>query len=349
MNTTSHNPESPLHIVFASDQRFLRQLTVASTSAVYASRTSGGSICIHVLDCGIDEPTWTDYAALVDRVATKANVTVSLVRHRIDMTLFAKFGSWNGSKATWARLLIPDLLPDVDRCIYSDCDMLFVADPREMLDALDDPNILLAGHREPVQSLRHPDDLWCEKHGVEFDAETNLCAGLLAMNLSAFRAENLVEKCFAFATENPDVPFRDQTTLNRVCFGRKTLLPDGWGLFVYECHACVGRIKAIHYGGSLWPWTNVSDYQGLAWLSLAKEAHAIWLDFETHILGLSLPGATKPALRPRLLASGLLLLDRIATRLGIQVGKGRLQAGVVAHDRKTPALANARREVFGDK
>ena len=350
MNTTSHNPESPLHIVFASDQRFFRQLTVASTSAVYASRTSGGSICLHVLDCGIEDPSWTDYAALVDRVATKSNVTVSLVRHRIDMTLFAKFGSWNGSKATWARLLIPDLLPDVDRCIYSDCDMFFIADPREMLDALDDPNILLAGHHEPVQSLRHPDDLWCEKHGVEFDAETNLCAGLLAMNLSAFRAENLVEKCFAFATENPDIPAMDQTTLNRVCLGRKALLSDGWGLIAHECHGFDGRIKAIHYAGcSCWPWETCRTYLNVIWLAITKEEFSIWLDFETRILELSLPGVTKPALRLRLLASGVLLLGRIATRLGIQIGNGGFQALVAAHDKNTPALANARREVFGDK
>ncbi len=42
MNNASHNTESPLHIVFAADQRFLRQLTVASGSAVYASRGGGG-------------------------------------------------------------------------------------------------------------------------------------------------------------------------------------------------------------------------------------------------------------------------------------------------------------------
>jgi len=350
MNTTSHNPESPLHIVFASDQRFFRQLVVASTSAVYASRTSGGSICLHVLDCGIDEPTWTDYAALVDRVATKANVTVSLVRHRIDMTLFAKFGSWNGSKATWARLLIPDLLPDVDRCIYSDCDMLFIADPREMLDALDEPNILLAGFCHVRAEDLRLDKFWCEKHGVEFDSVTNLCAGLVAINLSAFRAENLVEKCFAFATKNPDVPFLDQTTLNCVCFGRKASLPTGWGLYAHECHAFDGRVKSIHYAGSrCWPWETCRNYLNVIWLAITKEENAIWLDFETRILGLSLPGATKPALRLRLLASGVLLLGRIATRLGIQIGNGGFQALVAMHDKNTPALANARREVFGDK
>ncbi len=343
MNTTSSKTESPLHIVFASDQNFLRRLTVASGSAVYAAR---GVVSLHVLDCGIDESSWTSYAAFIDSIAAKANVKVSLVRHRIDMSLFAKFRKWNGSRAAWARLLIPDLLPNVDRCIYSDCDMLFVADPHEMLEAFADSNALLAGHRDPQMKGLDFDESWCQRHGVEFDSATYLCSGLLVMNLAAFRAENIVEKCFAFAAENPDVPLPDQTTLNRVCFGRKTLLPSGWGLFTYECHGFDGYIKSIHYAGCrCWPWETCRNYQDAIWRTIAKEAYDIWLDFEKRILALSLPGPTKPALRLRLIAAGVLFLERVATRLGIQVGHGRLQGFLALHDRKTPALANIRREV----
>ena len=349
MNNTPHNTESPLHIVFASDRRFFRQLVVAAGSAVYASRASGGRICLHVLDCGIDEPSWTNYAALIERVAAKANAEVSLMRHRIDMSLFTKFSDWKESKAAWARILIPDLLPDVDRCVYSDCDMLFVADPHEMLNALDDPNTLIAGHRDPSVKGLSLDELWCQKHGVEFDPATYLCSGLLALNLAASRKEKIVEKCFAFAAENPDVPYPDQTTLNRVCLGRKALLPDGWGLFAPECHALSGRIKSIHYAGrAYWPWETCRTWNAAAWMAITKEECAIWLDFETRILGLSLPGPAKPALRLRFVVSGVLLMERFATRLGIRVGQGRLQSLVAAHDRTTPALANARREVFGD-
>ncbi len=315
----------------------------------------GGGVCLHVLDCGIEDPSWTNYAALIERVAAKTHVEVALVRHRIDMSLFAKFGEWHGSKATWARLLIPDLLPDVDRCVYSDCDMLFVADPREMLDALDDPNVLIAGHRDPsvacdpLVKYLSPDELWCQKHGVEFDSTTYMNSGLLALNLAAFRAEKIVEKCFAFAAENPDVPCPDQTTLNRVCLGRKTLLPDGWGLFTYECRAFDGRIKAIHYSPCrCWPWETCRIYLHVTWLAISKECVGIWLDFETRILGLSLPGPTKPALRLRLVAAGILLMERVATRLGIQIGRGKFQLEVASRKRSTPALANARREVLGE-
>lgn len=302
-----------------------------------------------MLDCGIEESTWADYSARIKRLAAQADMTVALVRHRIDMTRFATFGGWNGSRATWARLLIPDLLPNVDRCVYSDCDMFFVADPREMLDALDDPNVLLAGHCEPYMGDRCADEAWCRKKGVEFDAPTNLCAGLVAMNLAAFRAEGVVEKCLSFAAQNLDVPLPDQTTLNRVCFGRKGLLPDGWGLYAHECHAFGGRIKSIHYAGCrCWPWETCRIYKHVAWLAIAKEECAIWLDFETRILGASLPGPATPDWRLRLRAAGVLLLERVATRLGLQVGHGGFQSLVAAHDRNTPALANARREVFGE-
>lgn len=72
------------------------------------------------------------------------------------------------------------------------------------------------------------------------------------------------------------------------------------------------------------------------------------MDFETRILGVSLSGATEPAWRLRLTAAGVLIMMRLATCLGIQVGHGGFQALVALHDRKLLALANARRDVFGD-
>ena len=58
------------------------------------------------------------------------------------MKQFENFSGWtNGSKATWARLLIPNLLLDVDQCVYSDCDMLFIANPIEMLEPLKNTDI----------------------------------------------------------------------------------------------------------------------------------------------------------------------------------------------------------------
>ena len=335
-----------VHIVFASDRGFVRQLLVASASAVYASRGGSEPIVVHVLDCGIEDADWSDYEARVRRLAAASGVAADVVRHVIDTSLFAHLQGWvNGSKAIWARILIPRLLPDVDRCVYSDCDMLFVRNPAEMLKALDDPNVILAGHHEPLCEEDYCEADWLRERGLPFDPATHLCSGLLAIDLDAFRREGLVEKCLAFGNRHRDIPFPDQTTLNSVCFGRRALLPDGWGLFTHECHSFAGRIKSIHFSGGM-PWTNRIDAFRVVFLRLSREECAIWRDFETRILGLSPSRPGKATRRQELAATFLLAGARLANLLKLKIGHTRLQRYVAAYDGRSDALATARQDVF---
>ena len=335
-----------MHIVFAADQAYVRQLLVASGSAVYAARGGTEPISVHVLDCGIEDAAWTDYAARIAQLAERAQVAVEVVRHVIDMKQFENLDGWtNGSKAIWARILIPDLLPDVDRCVYSDCDILFIHDPVEMLESLESPGVVLAGHHEPLCEEGYDETDWLRERGLPFDAATHLCSGLLAMNLDAFRREGLVEKCLAFGNRYRGIPFPDQTTLNSVCFGRRALLPEGWGLFTHECHSFNGCIRAIHFSGGM-PWTNRINAFRVVFLRLSREECSIWRDFETRILGVSPSSAGASTLRQNVLATALLLGARLTNLLGIKIGHAQLQRYVAAYDGGSSALAAVRRDLL---
>ena len=304
-------------------------------------------LVVHVLDCGIEEATWNDYASRITRLAERVHVKTNLVRHVIDMNRFVNLLGWrNGSKATWARILIPELLPNVGECIYSDCDMLFITDPAEMLKSLGDQNTLMTGHLNQFGN-RHPDACWHRRRGVKFDAAQHLCAGLIAMNLNAFRTGNLGEKCFEFMADYPDASALDQTALNYVCFGRTAFLPDGWGLFPHECHAYEGRIKAIHYSQG-WPWLKCQNYCHALFLRLTRDECALWRDFETRILGLPPSVSTNPTLKQRLLAMSALVGARFANVLGVKIGRATLQECVAEYDCHSSALENVRQDLFGD-
>ena len=305
----------------------------------------GGQLIVHVLDCGITDESWAEYEVMIKRVAKKACVDVEVVRHIIDMRRFANFKTWtNGSKAAWARFLIPTLLADVDVCLYSDCDMLFVANPREVLDSLKDSNMLLVGHRDPSAETC-ADVEWYRRKEMPWDVEKYICSGLIVMNVKAFREEGIEKKCFEFVEQNPDVPIVDQTTLNQVCRGRIGLLADGWGLFTHECHAFDGRIRAIHFAGG-WPWIRGKKCWHALSLSLSKEECLLWRDFESCILGLSPSVATYPSMGHRVLAFGALIAARVANRFGVGIGFGGLQRCVAEYDCHTSALGEARREIF---
>lgn len=310
----------------------------------------GGGIRIHVLDCGIDAATWDDYSARIRALAAKVGADVSLVRHVVDMARLNRLEGWtNGSKAAWARILIPDLLPDVDQCVYSDCDMLFVADPAEMLDSLQDPNVLLAGHFDIYDSRRKDAD-WCREQGLPVSMDDYVCTGLVAMNLKGFRAEGIVEKCLDFGLSHPHIPFPDQTTLNQVCLGRKALLPDGWGVFYpHECFAFTGRIKAIHFAGGC-PWERrCEDSKKALVMKLLKSSNSLWHDFETRILGVPASRPVRPAFALRLQAEIALAVSLLANALGVNVGSGGLQKNVALYRSRHPALEGVRRELFGTR
>ena len=263
------------------------------------------------------------------------------------MRCFEKYRGWrNASRAPWARLLLPTLLSNVNSCVYSDCDMLFVSNPSEMLMSLHNPDVLLSGHLNQFGE-RNPDAYWHHKNGIEFDASHHVCSGLVALNLEAFRTENLVEKCFDFAERYHAAGVHDQVVLNYVCFGRTAFLPDGWGLFPHECHAYEGRIKAIHYSQG-WPWLKCQNYCHALFLRLTRDECALWRDFETRILGLPPSVSTSPTLKQSLLAMSALVGARFANALGVKIGRATLQECVAEYDCHSSALENARQDLFGD-
>ena len=308
----------------------------------------GGQLIVHVLDCGITDESWAEYEAMIKRVAKKACVDVEVVRHIIDMRRFANFKTWtNGSKAAWARFLIPTLLADVDVCLYSDCDMLFVANPREMLDVFQDSDVFLAGHLDPSPTAVVEGRRYWQDGGIDEIGYLN--SGLLFMNLKAFREANIEGRCFEFAALHPEMEYVDQTTLNYVCLGHRAFLPDGWGLFLHECHAFKGPIKAMHFAACrCWPWKKCGSFQNVAWLNLTRQEFDFWFEFEKRILGFSLPSAIKQPMRLRVKAACFLMLERFGNLVRVQIGQGRFQKIVAAYDVQTLALANARKVLFND-
>lgn len=331
-----------LDLAFAADNGFVRQLLVASGSAVYAMRKGGRPVHVHVLDCGIGEERWTWYVQKMEDLSARCGVGAEIHRHAIDMTRFSRLPGWtNGSKATWARILLPDLLETVDVCVYSDCDMLFIADPSEMLEAAPS-TAFLTGHRNPF-GAKGPDAQWHRRKGLPYDADTYVCAGLLTMNLSALRESDAVKRCFDFLSIHPDLVSMDQTVLNNVCRGKTAILPDGWGLFTHECHVFDGRIKAIHFSGG-WPWARCKNAYDALCLGRTKEESAIWRDFETRVLGIEPSVPESPSAGQKALAGVVLAVCRLANRLGVAIpGRACLQSLVAAYDGRSSAIDEARR------
>ena len=306
------------NIVFASDEGFVPQLTVAVASAVWALCPGGEGMVVHVLDCGITDRAWGRFHRKMGEVSLKAGVNANVVRHAVDLGLFSGLPGWtNGSRATWARILLPEILEDVPCCIYSDCDMLFLEDPAEILSELKSSGLAILGHRNPFGDAG-PDARWFKEHGLPFDVKDYFCAGLIGMDLDWMRKNGTVSACWDFLRRFPNPVSMDQTVLNCVCAGHKGLLPDGWGVFTHECFTDGTRLKALHFSGG-WPWAKAKNVYDAVCIRLSRPASELWRLFQREVLGLEPSASSVPNAFHAAVAMCVLALCRTLCATGIRL------------------------------
>ena len=126
------------------------------------------------------------------------------------------------------RLLIPELIPEHDRVIYSDVDVIFRQDLAEVYNSQLGNNII-AG----VNNLAHIDrDLKRHyKDILKLDADNIICSGFLLMDCAALRRENLKKRFLELAKKK--FKFQDQDILNISCAGRIKMLAPKYSLLTY--------------------------------------------------------------------------------------------------------------------
>lgn len=240
---------------FAADGNYTMPLKVCVASLIWSMRNEIRPVRVHVLDIGIGDESWLEivesWKKLCSRIAGKSQAScVSFVRHRIERSLFDGMMPWHGSVATYARLLLPNLLSDVEWCLYSDCDVLFVESPF-MLDAYcEDSEISIAGHKNPPSSDAI-DGKWFRDNGLPFNSISHICAGFILMNLGYFRRHDFVQKAMDFLRKYEITASADQSALNYLCARSLRLLPKRWGIFSGEITDESGG--AIHYADGV-PW-----------------------------------------------------------------------------------------------
>lgn len=119
--------------------------------------------------------------------------------------------------ATYYRLLLPELLPQYEKCIYLDSDVIVAHDVSELYE-MQKADVYLTGviaGNPPLSSLKGQKRIEHEKRlGID-TLENYVNAGVLVFNLSAMRENELVKE---FIRRVPlKYPYQDQDILNSVC------------------------------------------------------------------------------------------------------------------------------------
>lgn len=158
------------------------------------------------------------------------------------------------SKATYYRLFIPNMFPNLDKALYLDADIIVPGDISELYNIDLGDNLVGGATDSAVANNDIFIDYVVNVVGVPH-SDNYFNAGILPMNLKAMREFNFEEKFLDLLSKYKFVVAQDQDYLNAICMGRVQYFDVGWNKMPIEnSKVKFDKINLIHYN-MLWkPW-----------------------------------------------------------------------------------------------
>lgn len=208
-----------MNIVCATDNNFVQHCTIMLVSLLINNKGAD----VYILTDGLTERNERILKEEVENKGGKFHLCIVDNKRIETLPLSQSKGLNHISKATYYRLMISDLLPDVDKVIYLDCDIVVNGSISELwnTDITDYAMaaVLQIGHGFEAERLGYP-----MSYGY-FNAGVNM------LNLQYFREYNVKESLFEYAGENIDkLLYNDQDILNAVLYDKCLHIMPMWNM-----------------------------------------------------------------------------------------------------------------------
>jgi len=226
---------------------------VATTIASICDNTKS-FVEVYVLDGGITEENQEKISALKD---VFKNFSIEFIKidlekefSRIKCSDYLKYISL----ATYNRFLIPDLKPEIDRALYSDVDVIFTGDIKEMYEEDLDGYIIGAvweSYHEPHINIKRKIPINLSEEHKYFSA------GNLLIDCKKWRENDITNKLFEIVYKYQGrLRYNDMDVLN-ICFENNyKVLPLKYCYVnqAYENNNSFADMVIRHFNGSIKPW-----------------------------------------------------------------------------------------------
>ena len=233
-----------IEVAFCTDAGYVPQLAAALVSLFKSNWEN--SLSISVVTTDLSEKN----RAALEKLA----LTYGRQLNFFDLNTEALQGlaEYAQPKSTYYRLLLPDLLQHIPKLIYLDCDLVVEIDLTSLWQSnLNGALVLGVAERDSLQP-------GLQAH-VMTPGDPYLNAGVLLMDLDAWRNESVAKKCLSWLQQNPTIAtMMDQDAINHVCRGRKGYVPDCWNL--NPIHGPAKDVlprypeRILHFAGPIKPW-----------------------------------------------------------------------------------------------
>ena len=241
-------------IVFSTDHNFVMPTCVTIHSLLKTANPGVNYDIYLIVDSGVD----TKDKKLLQQQVEKDNNESRINFIDIGDTFENGFEIRNISKACYNRLMIPWVIPNYDKIIYSDVDIIFKGDISELYNT-DLKDALVAGVGGSVWN-KGIIKKYLQK--INADSEEYINSGFLLINSKLQREENLKERYLTLSRKK--FLYQDQDIINLVCKGKIKKLPNSYNVKPIDCYNYeMNQIKVIHYMGQK-PWDHFT-FQWVDW------------------------------------------------------------------------------------
>lgn len=151
------------------------------------------------------------------------------------------------TKATYYRLLLPELLTQYSYCLYLDTDIIICDDLQQLYSASEElgEEYLIAGVKELPDCIPHYHELGMKS------AEGYFNAGVIILNLDLIRKQNLQEQMLLEVSKKH--LYHDQDILNMICKGKIKYLPVKFNkmikyFYIFPGMDCLTETAKKYYG-----------------------------------------------------------------------------------------------------
>ena len=242
-----HGKGNAMNIAFCINDKYVEQLLVVLTSLAINNKKQNINIYIFSSDITIESQI-----RINKLVSCFKNINVKFIN--VDKTKTQHLNSTIGyiSNETYYRYLIADLLPDIDKIIYMDADIIVNGNISKLYN-IDLKDNILAGARDLyIENMNY-----VNKIGLG-DDDLYVNAGILLMNLDLMRREKIGNKLIKTTEKMAGkIKFNDQDVLNIVC-NKRIIEIDS--IYNYTSNNLnkepkkSTKAKIIHYTGENKPW-----------------------------------------------------------------------------------------------
>ncbi|MCD7857042.1 MAG: glycosyltransferase family 8 protein [Clostridiales bacterium] len=201
------NGSRKLHVVYASDDRFVEILGVSLTS-LYENNKNMEQIHVYVLDSKISEENKKKLES-VSRTYKRNDIQwipAKDISEELNMEILVD----RGSLSQYARLFVSSVLPaDLERVLYLDCDIII----NKLLDELWNLDM----HGKTIAALKDAFSKWYRANINLKPTDIMFNSGVMLIDLKRWKEQKVEKKLLKFiASKNGRIQQGDQGALNAV-------------------------------------------------------------------------------------------------------------------------------------